>query len=117
MELDGLSGMRNLPLIDIFETDGALSLRIDLPGVTLETLSINATENTLEIQARRDKPPRREYEYHQENRPLFLDTTLPVPPRINATAATATLERGVLTLTLPKKSGTQTTVDIKHQED
>lgn len=117
MGLDVLSEMTELPMVDVYESPEELQLRIDLPGVTSQTLTIDATDQTITIKARREKPPRRVYDYRQEGRPLFLDSTIPVPPAVDPTAASASLKRGVLTLTLPKRSGTQTILDSKPTED
>ncbi len=99
--------------VDVLEHEEALRLVIDLPGVTPETLTVRGMADELQIEARREKPYDGDGEYLRESRDLYLDTTLPMPPTVDPTAATATLSAGVLEVTVPKRSPTQVTVDAE----
>jgi HSP20 family molecular chaperone IbpA len=94
---------------DLYESETAYLLVIDLPGVSSETLDVRAEETHLHVEARREKNLPMEFRYLREDRPLFLDTDLPLPPDIDVSEADGSLDRGTLTLRLPKQDGTEET--------
>ena len=99
----------NLPeavFADLLESDEAYRVVLDLPGVTADTVDVTAEGGRLRIEARREKDVPTAFRYDAEERSLFLDTELPLPPTVDATDATATVERGVLTVTLPTTAAT-----------
>ncbi|MFB6116911.1 Hsp20/alpha crystallin family protein [Halosegnis sp.] len=101
--------LRDLPeavFADLLESDDAYRVVLDLPGVTAETVDVTAEGGRLSVEARREKSLPAEYRYLTEDRSLFLDVELPLPPTVDATDARATVDRGVLTLTLPKTAAT-----------
>jgi len=98
--------MRELPdavFADLLESDEAYLLVVDMPGVTEETVDVSVTDGKLEIEARREKDVPMEFSYLQEERSLFLDADLPLPPDATGAGAEATIDRGVLELRLPKR--------------
>jgi HSP20 family molecular chaperone IbpA len=98
--------MRELPdavFADLLESDDAYLLVIDLPGASEQTVDVGVTDGRLEIEARREKDVPMEYSYLQEERSLFLDADLPLPPDATGAGAEATIDRGVLELRLPKR--------------
>jgi HSP20 family protein len=98
---------------DLYESETAYLLVIDLPGVSSETLDVRTEGTHLHIEARREKNLPMAFRYLREDRPLFLDTDLPLPPTVVASEADGSLERGTLTLRLPKREGTdETTIPI-----
>jgi len=104
--------LRNLPeavFADILESEERYLLVIDLPGATAETIDISAERNRLRIEARRSKDAAREFRFLSEERSLFLDVDLPLPPDSDPTEAEATVERGVLELAIPKHAVTDKT--------
>jgi len=101
--------MRELPdavFADLLESDDAYLLVVDTPGVTEETVDVSVTDGKLEIEARREKDVPMEFSYLQEERSLFLDADLPLPPDATGADAEATIDRGVLELRLPKREAT-----------
>lgn len=97
--------LENLPeavFADLLEDDDAYLLVVDLPGVTAETIDVEIEGGRLKIEARREKAVPREFRYITEERALFLDAELPLPPDATGADAEGTVEKGVLTLTLPK---------------
>ncbi len=101
--------MRELPdavFADLLESDDAYLLVIDLPGVNDETVDVGVSEGRLEIEARREKDVPMEFSYLQEERSLFLDADLPLPPDATGADAEATIDRGVLEIRLPKREAT-----------
>ncbi|XVH32371.1 Hsp20/alpha crystallin family protein [Haloferacaceae archaeon DSL9] len=98
--------LRELPeavFADLLESDDAYLLVLDLPGVTAETADITAENGRMHIEARRSKSVPTEFRYVREDRPLFLDAELPLPRDADGDAAEASIDRGVLTLRLPKR--------------
>ena len=91
---------------DLLESDDAYRLVLDLPGVAAETVDVTAEGSRLSVEARREKSLPGEFRYLTEERSLFLDVELPLPPTVDATDASADIQRGVLTLTLPKTAAT-----------
>jgi HSP20 family molecular chaperone IbpA len=58
----------------------------------------------LHIEARREKDLPPEFEYRREDRSLFLDVELPLPPDATGSGAAGEMKRGVLELRIPKAS-------------
>ena len=87
---------------DLLEDDDSYLLVVDLPGVTAETIDVEIEGGRLRIEGRKEKAVPREFSYIAEKRALFLDADLPLPPDVTGAGAKGSIERGVLTLTLPK---------------
>ena len=97
--------LRDLPeavFADVLESDDAYLLVIDVPGVTAETVEASVEGSKLRVEARREKDVPIEFDYVEEERSLFLDLELPLPPDVSGAEATGTIERGALELELPK---------------
>lgn len=98
---------------DLYESETAYLIVIDLPGVSSETLDVRTEGTHLHIEARREKNLPMDFRYLREDRPLFLDTDLPLPPTVVASEADGSLDHGTLTLRLPKRESTdETTIPI-----
>jgi Molecular chaperone (small heat shock protein) len=97
--------LRDLPeavFADLLESEDAYLLVVDLPGTTAETVEVSVTSGRIEVEALREKAVPEGFSYESETRSLFLDADLPVPADANAHEATASLDRGVLELRLPR---------------
>ena len=108
--------LRNLPdavFADLMESSDAYLLVIDLPGTTREDVRIEARRRRLEIEASRQKSVPDGFSYRSEERPLFLDATIPVPMDAVPGEASATMEHGVLEIHVPKTSHTVRNVPIE----
>ncbi|WP_458187519.1 Hsp20/alpha crystallin family protein [Haladaptatus sp. NG-WS-4] len=101
---DALRELPDAVFADLLESDDAYLLVVDMPGVTEETIDIDVTNGRLQIEARREKEVPREFNYLNEERSLFLDAELPLPPDAAGAGGGATIARGVLEITLPKQS-------------
>ena len=108
--------LRDLPdavYADLLEGEDAYVLVIDLPGTTAETVDARVESGKLVIEARREKAVPPEFQYVSEERSLFLDAELPLPPDATGSGAEGTVEHGVLELHLPKRSAApETTIPI-----
>ncbi len=109
--------MRDLPdavFADAHESDEEYLLVLDLPGVTADTLDVRVTGGRLTIEAQREKDVPGEFRFVSEERSLFLDVELPLPPDATGTDAEGTIEGGVLELRIPKAtSGRGTTIPVE----
>ncbi|MFC7202533.1 Hsp20/alpha crystallin family protein [Haloferax namakaokahaiae] len=101
---DALSSLPDAVFADLLESDEEYLLVLDLPGVTAETADLRVENGRLVIEARRDKRLPTEFEYVREERPLFLDAEVPLPPDALGDEAAASIDRGVLEIHLPKRS-------------
>lgn len=100
-------GVPDSVFVDVGESEDAYVLVVDLPGATPETVDVWVNSHQLRIEARREKETPAEFRYLQENRSLFIDVTLPLPPDVDPDADIddeATVQRGVLELRLPKSA-------------
>lgn len=100
------NALRDLPeavFADLLESEDAYLIVLDLPGVTGETADIHVENNKLVIEARREKSLPPEFRYVREDRSLFLDAELPLPPDATGAGAEADMSRGVLEIRLPKR--------------
>lgn len=91
------------PLTDIFETDDALTVVMEIPGVEKKDLDVQVENDTLRVEGRIDlskydglEPLYSEYNVGHFARSFSLSSA------IDAKRISATVEDGVLTLTLPK---------------
>ena len=96
-------GLVFTPAVDIFETDKAITLLADLPGVKAGDLVIDLRDNTLTLSAdvassddTKEEAVLVEYETGRDYRQFTLSEI------INQERIDAKLENGVLRLTLPK---------------
>ncbi|MDZ7701251.1 MAG: Hsp20/alpha crystallin family protein [Halobacteriales archaeon] len=111
---NALRGLPRAAAADLLEREDAYLLVIDLPGATAETTEISVADGRLHIEAQREKAVPEGYRYAREERSLFLDLELPLPPDAATEDATATLEAGVLELELPRTAGDDgTTIPIE----
>ena len=92
-----------VPTTDIFETEDALTVVMDLPGVSRQSVDVNVENDVLRIEARIDpskyegmEPLYTEYNVGHFARSFTLSN------KIDQQQISAQLEDGVLTLTLKK---------------
>lgn len=104
--------LRDLPdavFADLLESEEAYLLVIDLPGVRADTVEATVENGRLGIEARREKDVPPEFRYRSEDRSLFLDLEIPLPPDATGRNADAEMEQGVLELRLPKVGESEAT--------
>jgi HSP20 family molecular chaperone IbpA len=92
-----------VPVADIFETEDALSVIMEMPGVTKENVSIEVEDDVLRVEGRID------FANYQDMEPVYTEYNVghygrgfTISGKIDREAISAQLDDGVLTLTLPK---------------
>jgi len=98
---------------DLLESDDAYRLVVDVPGATADTTDVRVENGMVHVEARREKDVPGGFTYRREERSLFLDADLPLPPDATDEGATASLESGVLTVTLPKAASRGRSIEIE----
>ncbi|MFD1569425.1 Hsp20/alpha crystallin family protein [Halorubrum laminariae] len=101
---DALRDLPDAVFADLLESDDGYVLVVDLPGATAETTEVLAEDGRLVIEGRREKGVPDGFQYVREDRPLFLDAELPLPPDADESGADAEMDRGVLEVTIPKRT-------------
>jgi len=90
------------PPVDIFETEEALVVRADLPGVKVEDLQTTLKDNLLLISATVQPLPSSWRQVHGEYRVGHFIRQFRLGQQIDQSKISAELKDGVLELTLPK---------------
>jgi len=102
---DALRDLPDAVFADLLESDEGYVLVVDLPGATAETTEVLAEDGRIVIEGRREKGVPEGFRYVREDRPLFLDAELPLPGDADGSGADAEMDRGVLEVTIPKRTG------------
>jgi len=91
------------PLCDIYETDKNLVIKMELPEVYKEDLSVTFDNNVLTITGERKALESKGQSYHRQERPYgqFL-RSFTLPPFVDTKNITAESKEGMLLVTLPK---------------
>lgn len=93
------------PPVDILETENALVLKADLPGVDLNNIDIQIEQGTLTLKGERQfERPSENGGYHRLERSYGeFSRYFSVPDTVDSDQVKAEYKNGVLTVTLPKK--------------
>jgi len=92
------------PALDIYQTPDEVVVKATLPGVKPEDLSIDITGETLTIRGEtkvEEEVKKEDYLYHERRYGSF-SRSVALPGGLETDKAEATMEDGVLTLTIPK---------------
>jgi HSP20 family protein len=100
---DALGNLPDSAFVDVLESDESYCVVVDVPGVTAESLDVRVDGHTLVVEAHRSKDVPAGFEYRTEERSLFLDLELPLPPDATDAGAEAAVDDGVLEVTLQKR--------------
>ncbi|MBW4628156.1 MAG: Hsp20 family protein [Brasilonema octagenarum HA4186-MV1] len=98
---------RNLPRVpaaELQETEDAIHLKLELPGIEAKDLDVQVTQNAVSIKGERKSETKTEEkgrtvtEFHYGK----FQRVIPLPAHIQNTNVTAEYKDGILNLTLPK---------------
>lgn len=97
------SGGRFAPPVEVFERDGNMIVRADLPGLTKDDVRVEITDNALLIEGERrsEHEERQGGTFHSERHYGMFRRQIPLPEGVNAEQATANFKDGVLEITMP----------------
>ena len=98
-----IPGRYYVPAADIFETDQALTLLLEMPGVGKNNVDIQIENDVLRVEGKID------FSAYKDTEPVYTEYNVghyarafTLSNKIDRDAITAQVENGVLTLTLPK---------------
>jgi len=92
------------PSVDIYETDDALVIKAELPGVSKDDVSIDVHQNTLTLRGQRKHEAEvKDEQYHRVERSYgSFQRSFTLPSTIDYEKVQATFKDGVLELHLPR---------------
>jgi len=97
---------------DVVETDDAVEVTIELPGMEMKDIDVTVTDDMLTIKGEK------KVERQQEKKGYYLSErsygavyrTIPLPPGVDGEKAEASFKNGVLTIKLPQTPEAQAKV-------
>ena len=107
------------PPVDLCETGTAISIRVELPGVSADEIKIGLTNNKLRIWGEKKRMPnrRRIISYHCSERSFGkFGRIVPLRWTFSRSDASAHLSNGVLKIHLPKiedRRGEEVLIEVK----
>jgi HSP20 family protein len=90
------------PVATVTENGEGYTLQVEMPGVNKEGLEMWVENNELTIIGRRSLPAVQGTLVHRESRRENFRRTFELDPSIDSAKISASMEQGVVTLTLPK---------------
>jgi len=92
------------PALDVYQTPTEIVVKAAMPGVKPEDVSIDITGETLTIrgESKVEEETKKEDYLYQERRYGVFSRSMVLPSGLKSDKAEATMEDGVLTLTIPK---------------
>lgn len=92
-----------VPFTDIYETDEALTVVMEMPGVEKDRIDVNVQDQTLTVEGQID------FSSYTEMQPLYTEYNVghyrrqfSLSGKVDQDKISAQVDEGVLTLTLPK---------------
>ena len=97
-----------VPEMEVFEKNNLLTVRLDVPGLKKEELTVHVAEGTLTVEGERKHETEEEQNhwYHRERTYGRFYRTVPLPEGVNAKEVKATFRNGVLEVTVPVRAVT-----------
>jgi HSP20 family protein len=96
------------PAFDVFDDGERYRLVADLPGMKAEDLEVEATEEGIAIRGSRKVEAPEGFSVHRRERePLAIARSFTFPTKIDPNQVSATIQQGVLTVTLAKRADTK----------
>ena len=97
-------GARFAPLMDVVETDKAIEIDAELPGMTESDIDVSVVDNVLTVKGeKKSEKEEKDADYHMVERSYGAFTrSLTLPYEVDASKVDAKFNKGVLKITLPK---------------
>jgi HSP20 family protein len=92
------------PRVDLLDRPQEVMLKVDVPGLDKEDLDITVTSNVVTIRGERRNEEASDDEcyYCKESYDGSFERQIQLPENVQSEKASAALDKGVLTLTIPK---------------
>lgn len=106
------------PPVDIFEDENSVVIKVELPGIDQKDIEVRIEDNTLTLRGERkhDTDVKKENYHRIERYYGGFQRSFSLPHTVDQEKVKAACERGVLTITLPKREETkpkQINVEVK----
>src|SRR5579863_840565 len=103
---DSLTTSSFAPAVDVYEDEHKVSLTIDVPGIDEKDIDVRVENNTLTVHGERkiEKEEKEENYRRVERQYGSFTRTFTLPQTVDTENVSATYEKGVLKVTLPKKA-------------
>ena len=94
-----------VPALDFIEDENSFLVKVELPGVLEEDISITLADGSLEIKGEKkeEKEEEAELTYCSERRYGSFSRVVELPSGVDGEKVTAKFKNGILEITLPKK--------------
>ncbi|MBW7056119.1 Hsp20/alpha crystallin family protein [Paracoccus bogoriensis] len=101
---------------DVVQTDNAIEISIELPGMTMEDIEVTVTDDLLTVKGEKkiERQEEKKGYYLSERSYGAIWRTIPLPPGTDGSKAEASFRNGVLTVRLPQTPEAQ--ARVKHIE-
>ena len=110
-----------MPRVDVHETDSAVQISAELPGMDVDDIEINCERDRLRIRGEKTSQKTSDDEgvYHAERVFGAFERTIMLPHEVDVDKAEAHFNNGVLTVEIPRvEPGSKSKkISIKRQED
>lgn len=92
------------PAAEVSETDGEVTIKLQVPGVEKDQVTVSVTDDMLSVrgEVRKEKEEKKKNFFRQEIRYGAFERTLRLPAEVDGGHATAELKNGILQIVLPK---------------
>lgn len=92
------------PSMDLYQTDAAVLVKMELPGVKPDDIQVSVANGMLNIRGelKEEKEEKGKMYHLRERRFGSFSRSVTLPSNVSAEKADAQFENGILTLTLPK---------------
>jgi HSP20 family protein len=93
-----------VPAAELHETEDAIHLKVELPGMSAKDLDVQVTEKAVSISGERKEETKTEDNGTTKSEFYYgkFQRVIPLPARVQNTNVTADYKDGILNLTLPK---------------
>lgn len=97
---------------DIVETDDAVEVTVELPGMEMKDIDVSVTDDVLTIKGEKkvERQDEKKGYYLSERSYGAIYRTIPLPPGVDGQKAEASFKNGVLTVRLPQTPEAQSKV-------
>jgi HSP20 family protein len=100
---------------DVADRGEAFVVTLDVPGFDREEISVRVTDRTIRVEAERETTTEEGDEHYirKERRHESFERAVTLPEEIDAQAVTASMDNGVLTITVPKATPVEAGTEIE----